>query len=48
MPHPHPDTSSAVVALRAPGVLTLPGQDHGAFWAAPEPVAEQIRAFLLS
>ena len=28
-------------------VLTLPGQDHGAFWAAPEPVAEQIRAFLL-
>lgn len=29
-------------------VLTLPGQDHGAFWAAPEPVAEQIREFMLS
>lgn len=28
-------------------VLTLPGQDHGAFWAAPEPVTEQIREFLL-
>lgn len=29
-------------------VLTLPGQDHGAFWAAPEPVAGQIREFLLN
>jgi pimeloyl-ACP methyl ester carboxylesterase len=29
-------------------VLTLPGQDHGAFCAAPEPIAEQIREFLLS
>ncbi|MGH6613528.1 alpha/beta fold hydrolase [Sphingomonas sp.] len=29
-------------------VLTLPGQDHGAFWAAPAPVAEQIREFLLN
>lgn len=29
-------------------VLTLPGQGHGAFWAAPEPIAEQIREFLLS
>ncbi|MEU1951385.1 alpha/beta fold hydrolase [Nocardia rhamnosiphila] len=29
-------------------VLTLPGQGHGAFWAAPEPVAEQIREFLLN
>lgn len=29
-------------------VLTLPGQDHGAFWAAPEPVARQIRDFLLN
>ncbi|WP_309103392.1 alpha/beta fold hydrolase [Microbacterium sp.] len=28
-------------------VLTLPGQGHGAFWAAPEPIAEQIREFLL-
>ncbi|ANZ39872.1 hypothetical protein BBK82_31330 [Lentzea guizhouensis] len=28
-------------------VLTLPGQDHGAFWAAPRPVAEQVREFLL-
>jgi len=28
-------------------VLTLPGQDHGAFWAAPGPVAAQIREFLL-
>lgn len=27
-------------------VLTLPGQGHGAFWAAPGPVAEQIREFL--
>ncbi|GAB3832765.1 alpha/beta fold hydrolase [Kribbella italica] len=29
-------------------VLTLPNQDHGAFWAAPEPISEQIREFLLS
>ncbi|MFI6937873.1 alpha/beta fold hydrolase [Streptomyces sp. NPDC050418] len=29
-------------------VLSLPDQDHGAFWAAPEPVAAQIRAFLLA
>lgn len=29
-------------------VLTLPGQDHGAFWAAPEPVSEQIRESLLN
>jgi pimeloyl-ACP methyl ester carboxylesterase len=29
-------------------VLTLPGQGHGAFWVSPEPVAEQIRQFLLS
>ncbi|ADB49547.1 alpha/beta fold hydrolase [Conexibacter woesei] len=29
-------------------VLTLPDQDHGAFWAAPEPITEQIREFLLS
>ncbi|WP_152360206.1 alpha/beta fold hydrolase [Microlunatus speluncae] len=28
-------------------VLTLAGQDHGAFWLAPEPVAEQLRGFLL-
>ncbi|AXB48997.1 hydrolase [Amycolatopsis albispora] len=28
-------------------VLTLPGQDHSAFWMAPEPVAEQAREFLL-
>lgn len=28
-------------------VLSLPGQDHGAFWAAPGPVADQIRGFLL-
>ncbi|TDB89513.1 alpha/beta fold hydrolase [Actinomadura sp. KC216] len=28
-------------------VLTLPDQDHSAFWMAPEPVAEQARAFLL-
>jgi uncharacterized protein YndB with AHSA1/START domain/pimeloyl-ACP methyl ester carboxylesterase len=28
-------------------VLTLAGQDHSAFWMAPEPVAEQARAFLL-
>ncbi|MBB6550479.1 alpha/beta fold hydrolase [Nonomuraea rubra] len=28
-------------------VLTLAGQDHSAFWMAPEPVAEQVRAFLL-
>jgi pimeloyl-ACP methyl ester carboxylesterase len=27
-------------------VLTLRGHDHGAFWSAPEAVAEQIRAFL--
>lgn len=27
-------------------VATLPGQGHGAFWAAPEPVAAQIREFL--
>lgn len=27
-------------------VLTLVDQDHGAFWAAPEPVAEQARTFL--
>jgi uncharacterized protein YndB with AHSA1/START domain/pimeloyl-ACP methyl ester carboxylesterase len=29
-------------------VLTLPGQDHGAFWAAPAPVAAQICEFLLN
>ncbi|UYO95648.1 alpha/beta hydrolase [Microbacterium sp. M28] len=29
-------------------VLTLEGQDHSAFWMAPEPVAEQIRGFLLT
>ncbi|MFF4411549.1 alpha/beta fold hydrolase [Streptosporangium sp. NPDC001559] len=28
-------------------VLTLAGHDHSAFWTAPEPVAEQARAFLL-
>lgn len=28
-------------------VLTLADQDHSAFWVAPEPVAGQIRAFLL-
>lgn len=28
-------------------VLTLPDHDHSAFWMAPEPVAEQARAFLL-
>ncbi|GAA4103199.1 alpha/beta fold hydrolase [Nonomuraea soli] len=28
-------------------VLTLDGQDHSAFWMAPEPVAEQARGFLL-
>ncbi|MFE3441605.1 alpha/beta fold hydrolase [Nocardia sp. NPDC059180] len=28
-------------------VLTLDGHDHSAFWMAPEPVAEQARAFLL-
>ncbi|WP_394618958.1 alpha/beta fold hydrolase [Lentzea sp. JNUCC 0626] len=28
-------------------VLTLADHDHGAFWAAPEAVAEQIRTFLL-
>jgi pimeloyl-ACP methyl ester carboxylesterase len=28
-------------------VLTLEGHDHSAFWMAPQPVAEQIRAFLL-
>lgn len=28
-------------------VLTLAGHDHSAFWMAPEPVAAQVRAFLL-
>ncbi|GHH43874.1 alpha/beta fold hydrolase [Lentzea cavernae] len=28
-------------------VLTLADHDHGAFWSAPEPVAEQARNFLL-
>lgn len=28
-------------------VLTLEGHDHSAFWMAPQPVAEQLRAFLL-
>lgn len=28
-------------------LLTLEGQDHSAFWMAPEPVAEQARTFLL-
>jgi pimeloyl-ACP methyl ester carboxylesterase/uncharacterized protein YndB with AHSA1/START domain len=28
-------------------VLTLADHDHGAFWTAPEPVAEQARTFLL-
>lgn len=28
-------------------VLTLADHDHGAFWAAPDPVAEQARTFLL-
>jgi pimeloyl-ACP methyl ester carboxylesterase len=27
-------------------VQTLPGQDHGAFWMAPDAVVESIRAFL--
>lgn len=27
-------------------VQNLPGQDHGAFWAAPEPVAASIREFM--
>ncbi|MUN37355.1 alpha/beta fold hydrolase [Actinomadura litoris] len=27
-------------------VLTLPDQDHSAFWMAPEPVARQVRTFL--
>jgi uncharacterized protein YndB with AHSA1/START domain/pimeloyl-ACP methyl ester carboxylesterase len=29
-------------------VLTLPDHDHSAFWAAPKPVAEQARTFLLN
>ena len=29
-------------------VLTLPDHDHSASWAAPKPVAEQARAFLLN
>jgi uncharacterized protein YndB with AHSA1/START domain/pimeloyl-ACP methyl ester carboxylesterase len=33
--------------LPAVTVLTLADQDHSAFWMAPEPVAEQARAFLL-
>lgn len=28
-------------------VLTLADHDHGAFWAAPGPVADQVRTFLL-
>ncbi|RAS69735.1 hypothetical protein C8D87_10134 [Lentzea atacamensis] len=28
-------------------MLTLPDQDHGAFWAVPEPFAAQIREFPL-
>ena len=46
---PYFRTSADALAALLPNVtvLTLPGQDHGAFWMAPEPVAEQIRAFLL-
>lgn len=46
---PYFRTSADALAALLPNVtvLTLPGQDHGAFWMAPEPTAEQIRAFLL-
>lgn len=39
---------AAALAALLPNVtvLTLEGQDHSAFWIAPEPVAEQLRAFL--
>lgn len=42
-------TGAAALAAIQPNVtvLTLPGHDHSAFWMAPEPVAEQIREFLL-
>ncbi len=32
--------------LPAVTVETLPGQDHGAFWLAPDAVAESVQAFL--
>ena len=39
---------AAALAALLPNVtvLTLEGQDHSAFWIAPEPVAEQLRAFV--
>ncbi|WP_232664393.1 alpha/beta fold hydrolase [Pseudonocardia sp. TRM90224] len=46
----HFHTGAAALAALLPNVtiLTLPGQSHGAFWAAPAPVSQQIRQFLLS
>lgn len=46
---PHFRVAADALATLLPKVTvqTLPGQGHGAFWAAPEPVAAQIRAFLL-
>ncbi|GAA4014417.1 hypothetical protein GCM10022247_41620 [Allokutzneria multivorans] len=42
-------TGAAALAAILPNVtvLTLADHDHGAFWAAPDPVADQIRTFLL-
>ncbi len=42
-------TGAEALAAILPNVtpLTLADHDHGAFWAAPEPVAEQVRTFLL-
>lgn len=39
---------AAALAALLPNVtvLTLEGQDHSAFWIAPEPVAEQLRDFV--
>lgn len=46
--HFHSGAEALAELLADVTVTTMPGQGHGAFWAAPEPVAEEIRGFLLT
>jgi pimeloyl-ACP methyl ester carboxylesterase/uncharacterized protein YndB with AHSA1/START domain len=47
-PHFHSGAEALAALLPEVTVTTMPGQGHGAFWAAPEPVAEKIRGSLLN
>lgn len=47
-PHFRIGADALAALLPNAAVLTLPGQGHGAFWAAPEQIAEHILEFLRS